>query len=89
MTGLIKLIFKLYHWLISPWLGARCRFTPSCSVYAQDALKHHGAVKGSYLAAKRICRCHPWGGSGYDPVPGLGDVALLEQADNDPHNNHH
>ncbi len=50
-------------------LPPSCRYTPTCSQYAIDALMKHGPVKGSWLAAKRICRCHPWGGSGYDPVP--------------------
>ena len=59
----------LYRLLISPWLGNNCRFSPSCSQYALDALRLHGAFRGTWLAAKRIGRCHPWGGSGYDPVP--------------------
>ena len=59
----------LYRLLISPWLGNNCRFSPSCSQYTLDALRLHGAFRGSWLAAKRIGRCHPWGGSGYDPVP--------------------
>jgi putative membrane protein insertion efficiency factor len=49
--------------------GSGCRFTPTCSVYALDAEREHGALTGSALAAKRICRCHPWGGCGHDPVP--------------------
>ena len=59
----------LYRMLISPWLGANCRFEPTCSQYAMEALREHGAFRGTLLAAKRIGRCHPWGGSGYDPVP--------------------
>ena len=59
----------IYRLLISPWLGNNCRFSPSCSQYTMDALRLHGAFRGSWLAAKRIGRCHPWGGSGYDPVP--------------------
>ena len=59
----------VYRLLISPWLGNNCRFSPSCSQYALDALRLHGAFRGSWLAAKRIARCHPWGDSGYDPVP--------------------
>ena len=59
----------VYRLLISPWLGNNCRFDPSCSQYAMDALRMHGAFRGSWLAIKRIGRCHPWGGSGYDPVP--------------------
>lgn len=58
-----------YRLLISPWLGNNCRFDPSCSQYAFDALRLHGAFRGSWLAARRISRCHPWGGSGVDPVP--------------------
>ncbi len=59
----------LYRLAISPWLGNNCRYEPSCSAYAMDALRLHGAFHGSWMAAKRIARCHPWGGSGYDPVP--------------------
>lgn len=65
---LVQLV-RFYRLAISPWLGANCRYDPSCSSYAIEALQVHGAVKGSWLAAKRIARCHPWGGSGYDPVP--------------------
>jgi uncharacterized protein len=67
---------RVYRWVISPAklfvfgpLG-HCRFTPTCSEYALEALKAHGALAGSWLATKRICRCHPWGGCGEDPVPG-------------------
>jgi putative membrane protein insertion efficiency factor len=59
----------VYRFLVSPWLGNNCRYTPSCSQYALDALRLHGAFRGSWLAMKRIGRCHPWGGSGYDPIP--------------------
>ena len=58
-----------YRIALSPWLGVNCRFQPSCSSYALDALKSHGAFRGTALAVRRIARCHPWGGSGYDPVP--------------------
>tara|TARA_B100000282_G_scaffold295556_1_gene275124 strand:+ start:1182 stop:1400 length:219 start_codon:yes stop_codon:yes gene_type:complete len=60
---------KLYQILISPLLGPSCRFTPTCSQYAVEAIQKHGPIKGSWLAAKRIIRCHPWGGCGHDPVP--------------------
>lgn len=60
---------RVYQWCISPMLGQNCRFVPTCSQYAIEAIKKHGPVKGSLLAVKRILRCHPWGGSGYDPVP--------------------
>jgi putative membrane protein insertion efficiency factor len=60
----------LYRIAISPWLGVNCRYEPTCSEYALQALREHGAFRGIWLAAKRIGRCHPWGGHGYDPVPG-------------------
>lgn len=62
-------LIKIYQWLISPILGPKCRFTPSCSHYTVEALKKYGLFKGAWLAIKRIARCHPWGGHGYDPVP--------------------
>ena len=58
-----------YRYAISPLLGMNCRFEPSCSAYAEEALRTHGAFKGGWLTIHRISRCHPWGGSGYDPVP--------------------
>lgn len=69
ISGILILIFRLYQWLISPWLGANCRYTPTCSHYAVEAVQKHGPFKGLYLAVKRILSCHPWGGHGYDPVP--------------------
>ena len=65
---LIALI-KLYQWVISPLLGPKCRFTPTCSQYALEALQKYGPLKGGWLALRRIARCHPWGGHGVDPVP--------------------
>lgn len=59
----------LYRKGVSPVLGTNCRFEPSCSAYAEQALRDYGGFKGGWLALKRISRCHPWGGSGYDPVP--------------------
>ncbi|MGA1266505.1 MAG: membrane protein insertion efficiency factor YidD [Phycisphaerales bacterium] len=58
-----------YQRCLSPWLGGRCRFAPSCSHYAIEALHRHGAVRGGWLSARRLLRCHPWGGCGDDPVP--------------------
>jgi len=66
---LFQTLIKLYSWILSPLLGTRCRFSPSCSQYAHQALEQYGAVKGIWLTSKRLCRCHPWGGEGYDPVP--------------------
>ncbi|HWB24951.1 MAG TPA: membrane protein insertion efficiency factor YidD [Chitinophagaceae bacterium] len=63
------LLIKIYQYGISPMLGPKCRFTPTCSQYAVEALKKHGLFKGGWLALKRISKCHPGGGSGYDPVP--------------------
>lgn len=63
------LIIRIYQLVLSPLLGPKCRFTPTCSQYALEALKKYGVLKGSWLAIKRISRCHPAGGSGYDPVP--------------------
>ncbi len=62
-------LVKFYKGAISPLLPPSCRYTPTCSEYALEALRIHGPLRGSILAIKRILRCHPWGGSGYDPVP--------------------
>jgi uncharacterized protein len=58
-----------YRMLLAPFLGANCRYLPGCSEYAAEAIRQHGPFAGSGLAIRRILRCHPWGGSGYDPVP--------------------
>jgi putative membrane protein insertion efficiency factor len=62
-------LIRLYQLTLSPWLGRQCRFDPTCSVYAAEALRRFGVRRGLWLAAKRLGRCHPWGRSGYDPVP--------------------
>lgn len=62
-------LIKLYQWVISPALGPKCRYTPTCSQYAIEALKKYGPFKGGWLSLRRIARCHPWGGHGVDPVP--------------------
>ncbi len=69
IARLLVIPIRAYKRWLSPLLPQACRFLPTCSVYAVEALETHGAVKGSWLAARRICRCHPWGGHGYDPVP--------------------
>ena len=62
-------LIRFYQLAISPLLPSACRYTPTCSQYAIDAIKIHGPLRGGWLALRRILRCHPWGGSGYDPVP--------------------
>ena len=69
MRRLFLLLIRFYQICISPLILPRCRYVPTCSQYAIEAMQKYGAAKGGYLAAKRICRCHPFGGSGYDPVP--------------------
>lgn len=69
LSGLLILPIRFYQLCISPMFPASCRFTPTCSQYAIEALRKHGPLRGSWLAVRRILRCHPWGGSGYDPVP--------------------
>jgi len=72
---ILLIAVRIYRAVISPVLGAffgpmsGCRFTPTCSVYAAEAVRTHGAVSGSFLAVRRVCRCHPWGDCGHDPVP--------------------
>ncbi|HHX32308.1 MAG TPA: membrane protein insertion efficiency factor YidD [Bacteroidales bacterium] len=68
-TWLLLIPVYVYRGAISPLLPPSCRYTPTCSRYTIEALKRHGPLKGSYLSAKRILSCNPWGGSGYDPVP--------------------
>ncbi|MCW1920457.1 membrane protein insertion efficiency factor YidD [Rhodobacter sp. KR11] len=66
----LSLPIRAYRLVLSPYVGHGCRFQPTCSVYGLEALERHGALRGGYLTAHRLCRCHPWGGHGYDPVPG-------------------
>jgi putative membrane protein insertion efficiency factor len=69
MTRLLRLTLRAYQVVLSPWLGPSCRFHPSCSHYADEALERHGLLRGGWLTARRICRCGPWHPGGYDPVP--------------------
>ncbi|MEM9990326.1 MAG: membrane protein insertion efficiency factor YidD [Bacteroidota bacterium] len=72
MRQILLLLIRFYQISISPLLGQRCRYTPTCSAYTATAIKVWGVLKGSWLGLKRISRCHPWGGCGYDPVPKRG-----------------
>ncbi|HMV06760.1 MAG TPA: membrane protein insertion efficiency factor YidD [Accumulibacter sp.] len=69
MKTLLLVLIRFYRYAISPCLGPRCRFAPSCSEYAAEAVEKYGAGKGAYLAACRLLRCHPWNPGGFDPVP--------------------
>lgn len=69
MKTLLLALIRSYQYALRPLLGANCRFYPSCSDYAREALEKHGALKGSWLALRRILRCHPYHPGGYDPVP--------------------
>jgi len=69
--GLMVLV-RVYQMGVSPWLAPRCRYTPTCSAYALEALDRHGPWRGGWYALRRLARCHPWGGFGFDPVPDAG-----------------
>jgi putative membrane protein insertion efficiency factor len=77
MTALVVFLIRLYRWVVSPLLhalcgpGGGCRYEPTCSLYCIESVQKHGVVRGLWLGMKRIARCHPWGGSGYDPVPNV------------------
>jgi len=68
-SWLLMGLVRAYRFFLSPWLGSNCRFTPTCSLYALESLERHGALAGSYLAARRLLRCHPGCAGGHDPVP--------------------
>lgn len=69
ITRLLVLLIRVYRSAVSPWLGPSCRYLPTCSQYSMECIERHGALAGSWYSVKRICRCHPWGGSGWDPPP--------------------
>ena len=79
MRWVVAGFLRIYRKLISPLYGDVCRYYPSCSAYALDAVRVHGAVKGSWLAGRRLLRCHPWSPGGYDPVPGTPEFAEEER----------
>lgn len=70
MSAILQALVRGYRYFVSPLLAPACRFHPSCSVYAEEALQRHGALRGSWLSARRLCRCGPWHPGGVDPVPG-------------------
>jgi len=69
MARLLLALIRAYRFLLAPWWGTQCRFTPTCSHYAIDAIASHGALHGSWLTLKRVARCHPFHRGGFDPVP--------------------
>lgn len=73
VKSILLLLLRAYQLAISPFLGRNCRFYPTCSAYAAEAIRVHGSAKGSWLAARRLCKCHPWHPGGFDPVPGTAD----------------
>ena len=68
MRSVLVALIRGYRYLLSPWWGRSCRFEPTCSAYAIEALERHGALRGTWSALRRVARCHPWGSAGYDPV---------------------
>jgi putative membrane protein insertion efficiency factor len=69
MSHLLLAVIRGYRCLLSPWWGGQCRFTPTCSEYAMDAIHEHGALRGTWLAMRRVSKCHPWHHGGFDPAP--------------------
>lgn len=74
MRRILVAALRAYQYLLSPWWGRHCRFEPTCSHYAIEAIEQHGAGRGFLLSAGRICRCHPWSAGGFDPVPANGNA---------------
>jgi hypothetical protein len=78
ITNILTITIKAYRLILSPLLGANCRFEPSCSSYALEALEKHGSLYGSWLITRRIIKCNPWGGHGFDPVPTVKNKNILK-----------
>ena len=78
MQTLVVGLIRLYQWTLSPFLGSNCRYSPTCSHYAVEAIRTHGVLRGLGLALRRVGRCHPWHPGGYDPVPEPDSCANLE-----------
>jgi putative membrane protein insertion efficiency factor len=76
MRQILIALIKLYRYAISPYLAPSCRYTPTCSSYAIEAVQRFGVLRGSWMAIRRISRCHPWHEAGYDPVPENNDLTL-------------
>jgi hypothetical protein len=78
LVAIVRLLIRGYQLVISPLSGPRCRYLPTCSEYAAEAVLVHGVVRGGWLSLRRIARCHPWGGSGFDPVPSRSRASASE-----------
>ncbi|KPP86114.1 MAG: putative membrane protein insertion efficiency factor [Rhodobacteraceae bacterium HLUCCO07] len=88
LAHIVALPVRAYRLLFSPWVGHGCRYQPTCSAYALEALERHGAIRGGWLALRRILRCHPMGSSGYDPVPGADPAHDAKQGTRCDHDHH-
>ncbi|WP_417565443.1 membrane protein insertion efficiency factor YidD [Marinobacter sp.] len=88
MRKLLLLPIRFYQYAISPMMASHCRHHPTCSQYAVEAITHHGALKGLFLAIRRLLRCHPWAQGGYDPVPGTEQSVGLESGTSCIHADH-
>ncbi|MEQ5775362.1 membrane protein insertion efficiency factor YidD [Thalassospira sp. NFXS8] len=84
LARLMQLAVRGYQLVLSPYVGWQCRYQPTCSAFMMEALAKHGALKGGWIGFKRIMRCHPWGGHGYDPVPDCGCERKEAPPDRDP-----
>lgn len=84
MRFVATLLIRLYQWTLSPYLGRACRFYPTCSNYALEAIELHGTLRGSWLAARRLCKCHPFHPGGFDPPPSAGRASTHRAVDAHP-----